>query len=378
MIYLILGAIKKSSELFLLRSIFATARRKISVQLSFAVISSASISGGSTITCFRRNRRFFSFLTLYSAVTSQDIGAFATTGQKSYRQKQQNHHQTMKSSSTHVIERDGSGTITVSPRNEAEQSGLVVISHGLGDTAEGFADVAEQFISQMPWLKIILPTAPTQKVTMNMGMAMPSWYDIVGLDERSNENCAGIEQSQMRIKSILQKEHDETGLPYSRMLLAGFSQGGALSVFTGLQLDESLAGIILMSGYLPAVSMLKLTQPNTPVWHGHGNMDPLVQYAMAEKSKSKLIEMGLKDYTLNSYPIPHTVSPSELNDAILFLEKVLPFDESAKITLKNPKSMSVKQLKAAIRKAGLSDKAVGLFEKSEFVQLVQDHRDGKL
>jgi len=335
-----------------------------------------SFSGGTT--CFRRNRSLFSFLTLYSAVTSQDTGAFATTRQQSYQQKQQNHHQTMKSSNTHVIERDGSGTITVSPRNEADQSGLVVISHGLGDTAEGFADVAEQFISQMPWLKIILPTAPTQKVTMNMGMAMPSWYDIVGLDERSNENCAGIEQSQMRIKSILQKEHDETGLPYSRMLLAGFSQGAALSVFTGLQLEESLAGIILMSGYLPAVSMLKLTQPNTSVWHGHGNMDPLVHYAMAEKSKSKLIEMGLKDYTLTSYPIPHTVSPSELNDAISFLEKVIPFDESAKITLKNPKSMSVKQLKAAIRKAGLGDKAVGLFEKSEFVQLVQDHRDGKL
>ena len=68
----------------------------------------------------------------------------------------------------------------------------------------------------MPWLKIILPTAPTQKVTMNMGMPMPSWYDIVGLDERSNENCAGIEESQERLKSILQKGHEATGLPYSR------------------------------------------------------------------------------------------------------------------------------------------------------------------
>ena len=122
----------------------------------------------------------------------------------------------MSCSKTHITERDGSGTITVSPRNEAKQSGLVVISHGLGDTAEGFADVAEQFASRYPWLKIILPTAPTQKVTMNMGMAMPSWYDIVGLDERSNENCAGIEESQARIAQILQKEHEATGLPYSR------------------------------------------------------------------------------------------------------------------------------------------------------------------
>ena len=117
---------------------------------------------------------------------------------------------------THFIERDGSGTITVSPRNETEQSGLLVISHGLGDTSEGFADVAEQFASEMPWLKIVLPTAPTQKVTMNMGMAMPSWYDIVGLDERSNESCEGIEESRARIADILKKEHETTGLPYSR------------------------------------------------------------------------------------------------------------------------------------------------------------------
>jgi len=251
-----------------------------------------------------------------------------------------------------------------------------VISHGLGDSAEGFADVAEQFASQFPWLKIILPTAPTQKVTMNMGMAMPSWYDIVGLDERSNENCAGIEESQARIAGILQKEHETTGLPYSRMVLAGFSQGGALSLFTGLQLETSLAGILVMSGYLPAASKMNVKQTDTPVWHGHGSMDPLVQYAMAEKTKSKLTEMGVKNYSLNSYPIPHTVSPSELGDAMKFLKEVLPFDESIKVTLKDPKDMSVKELKAAIRKAGLS--AVGLMEKSEFIKLVQDYRDGKL
>ena len=169
---------------------------------------------------------------------------------------------------------------------------------------------------------------------------------------------------------------DKNNFLCSRMVLAGFSQGGALSLFTGLQLESSLAGILVMSGYLPAASKMKLKQSETPIWHGHGSMDPLVQYGMAEKTKSKLIEMGVKDYNLNSYPIPHTVSPSELGDAMKFLEKVLPRDESVKITLKDPKDMSVKELKAAIRKAGLS--AVGLMEKSEFIKLVQDHRDGKL
>jgi len=354
-----------------LKSAAVTVRRKI----SSSPLQSSYSSRRST------RDRLFSFYTTAASLfllPPQGSSAFTSLRSSTFAAattiRQQN--RAMSCSKTYLTERDGSGTITVSPRNEAEQSGLLVINHGLGDTAEGFADVAEQFASQLPWLKIILPTAPTQKVTMNMGMAMPSWYDIVGLDERSNENCAGIEESQARIAQILQKEHEATGLPYSRMVLAGFSQGGALSLYTGLQLQNSLAGILVMSGYLPAASKMKISQTDTPVWHGHGNMDPLVQYAMAEKTKSKLTEMGLKNYSLNSYPITHTVSPSELGDAMVFLKEVLPFDESTKITLKDPKDMSAKELKVAIRRAGLN--SVGLMEKSEFVKLVQDHRDGKL
>eukprot|EP00529_Nitzschia_sp_RCC80_P026650 CAMPEP_0113486568 /NCGR_PEP_ID=MMETSP0014_2-20120614/25063_1 /TAXON_ID=2857 /ORGANISM="Nitzschia sp." /LENGTH=282 /DNA_ID=CAMNT_0000380243 /DNA_START=204 /DNA_END=1052 /DNA_ORIENTATION=- /assembly_acc=CAM_ASM_000159 len=280
-------------------------------------------------------------------------------------------------SPTHNTERDGT-TITVAPKNEGEQSGLVVICHGLGDTAEGFADVAEHMSSKMPHLKFILPTAPTQRVTMNMGMPMPSWYDIVGLDERSNENCAGIEESRQRIEQILKDEHETNGLSYSRMVLAGFSQGGALSLFTGLQFEEQLAGILVMSGYLPAASKLNLKQANTKIWHGHGSQDPLVQYAMAEKTKAILHEKGLSgDYTIKSYPIPHTVSPTEIADALSFLGDVLPADDSFRITLKDPKSMSVKELKAAIRKAGKSSKTVGFSEKADFVKLLEDIREGR-
>jgi acetyl esterase/lipase len=163
------------------------------------------------------------------------------------------------------------------------------------------------------------------------------------------------------------------------MLLAGFSQGGALSLFTGLQMDDQLAGILVMSGYLPAASKVQMKQPTTPVWHGHGSQDPLVQFAMATKSKEKLLELGFRaEYTLQSYPMPHTVSPQELRDALSFLTSVLPPDDTCKVQLKDPSSMSVKELKAAIAKAGLGSKAVGLMEKSEFVKLVQDHRDGKV
>ena len=232
-------------------------------------------------------------------------------------------------------------------------------------------------------MKFILPTAPTQPVTMNMGMPMPSWYDIVGLDERSNESCKGIDVSVATVRSILQKEHESTGLPYNRMVLAGFSQGGALSLFTGMQLPDAnnkLAGIVIMSGYLPAAKQFRITPglESVPIFHGHGEADPMVQYAMATKSRQHVVdEGGATDYTLKGYPgLPHSVSPEEIADVMEFLSKVLPPDESCRITLKDPESMSVKELKAAIRKAGLGSKAVGLMEKQEFVKLLKDHREG--
>lgn len=230
----------------------------------------------------------------------------------------------------------------------------------------------------MPHVKFILPTAPTQPVTMNMGMPMPSWYDIKGLDERANEDCKGISESKARLEAILAKEHSDTGLPYNRMLLAGFSQGGALSLFTGLQLDQAIAGVVVLSGYLPAASKFSPKQLKVPIWHGHGTMDPMVQFPMAQKTKQRLSEVGIENYTLKTYPIQHTVSPDELRDMMQFAARVLPPDDSCRVKLKDPKDMSVKELKAAIKNAGLGSKAVGLMEKGEFIKLVEDHRAGKL
>jgi len=286
--------------------------------------------------------------------------------------------------STFTTERTSDGLITVSPKNEGDQSALVVITHGLGDTAEGFADVAEMLAREIPYLKIILPTAPTQPVTMNMGMRMPSWYDIVGLDERSNENCKGIEESRAKLEDILAKEHQDTGLPYSRMVLAGFSQGGALSLYTGLQLkggaDHKLAGIVVLSGYLPAASKFSITPglEDVPLWHGHGSQDPLVRPDLADKTKATIMAKGLKSYELHKYPVAHTVDMKELRDMMGFLQTILPADDSCKITLKDPSEMSIKELKAAIRKAGLQKDALGFTEKREFIQLLNDHRNGKL
>jgi lysophospholipase-2 len=264
------------------------------------------------------------------------------------------------------------GVITVT--NDPAYSALVVISHGLGDTAEGFVDVAEQLSSELPFIKFILPTAPVQAVTLNGGMRMNSWYDIVGLDERSNEFCEGIHESKAVLENILTSHKEE--LPYSRMVLAGFSQGAALSLFTGIQFHSKLAGIVCMSGYLPAASQVKVTDElaDTPIWHGHGTQDMVVNFKMADKTKQALAEKGVKNYSLHSYAIGHTVSPQEIGDVLSFFKTVLPPDDTCRIPLQDPATMSVKQLKAAIRRAGIQSQAVGFYEKSEFIKLLQDQR----
>jgi predicted esterase len=194
------------------------------------------------------------------------------------------------------------------------------------------------------------------------------------LDERSNEKCKGLPDSVQRLAGILKTEHETTGLPYSRMVLAGFSQGGALSIFTGFSLPQKLAGIVCLSGYLPAASQFKITpgSESIPVLHCHGTQDVVVNHAMAGKSRQKVMAVGATDYTIESYPIGHTVSMDELRRVEDFLMKVLPNDPSYRIKLKDPSEMSVKELKLALRKAGLS--SVGLMEKSEFVKLLKDHR----
>ena len=234
----------------------------------------------------------------------------------------------------------------------------------------------------MPYCKFILPTAPTQPVTMNMGMSMPSWYDIVGLDERSNENCKGIQESRSTIHNILETEHANTKLKFSRMVLMGFSQGGALSLFSGLSLkpEQKLAGIIVLSGYLAARKSFQLTEglEDTPIFHGHGKQDPMVLHTMAQKTQMALQAIGVSNYKLKSYDgLQHSLNPLEIQDVQNFLLEKIPPDSSQCIAVKDPSEMSIKELKRAIKNAGLGSRALGLMEKSEYVNLLKEFRSNK-
>lgn len=142
-----------------------------------------------------------------------------------------------------------------------------------------------------------------------------------------------------------------------------------------------LAGIVMMSGYLPHASGFTITSGSeaTPIFHGHGAVDPLVQLSAAKESQSHVTEKGATNYNLQIYEgLAHSANPKEIGDVLSFLERVLPKVDECYIKLKDPSEMSVKELKAAIAKAGLGSRAVGFSEKSEFIDLLKSYRAGKL
>lgn len=215
---------------------------------------------------------------------------------------------------------------------DGKHSATCVVMHGLGDSSDGWIDVAQKWAQQMPWIKFIVPSAAERPITMNGGYKMPGWYDIIGLDDRSGESCDGIDESIEEIRGIMASEN-ALGIPYSRIMLAGFSQGGALALFCGLQLpiEEKLAGILIMSGYCPGYSKFKLTTglENVPLFHGHGTADPVVQHAWAVKTKQHLESLGFNNYVLKDYRgMQHSVCPEEVTDAAAFIQRNLPDDPS--------------------------------------------------
>ena len=192
-----------------------------------------------------------------------------------------------------------------------------------------------------------------------MGMSMPSWYDIIGLDSRSNESCEGIEDSIAKIMKLVDDEvgvtsdndndnDDEkeckSSLDYSRVVLAGFSQGGALALYTGMsqhrtkesKLGLGLAGIVVMSGYLPNSKQFTVAKgsESTPILHCHGIDDNVVLVQATEVAKARVDELvsEVGGDTSNLYQVKtyrgldHSVSMEELNDVANFLKRVIPQD----------------------------------------------------
>lgn len=223
------------------------------------------------------------------------------------------------------------------PRIEIESAPqpttAVIWLHGLGADGNDFAGlVPELDLSACPPIRFVFPHAPSMPVTINGGYVMPAWYDIRGTDLVSRQDDAGIRQSASAIEALIELEASR-GIPYENIVLAGFSQGCAMALHTGLRFEHRLAGIMALSGYLPLADTFAAERhpanASTPIFMAHGSMDPVVVPARGESSRDLL---GSLDYPVqwHTYPMQHSVHPREIADIAVFLARVLGQDKSTR------------------------------------------------
>lgn len=207
-----------------------------------------------------------------------------------------------------------------------EPSAAVIWLHGLGADGNDFAGlVPELDLSACPAIRFIFPHAPAIPVTLNGGYVMPAWYDILGANLVSRQDESGIRASAQAIHALIDREVTR-GIPASRIVLAGFSQGCAMALHTGLRFPQRLAGIMALSGYLPLAEHLNDERAaanfKTPIFMAHGNQDPVVVPARGEASRDLLVSMGYP-VQWHSYPMQHSLHPREVADIAVFLAQVL-------------------------------------------------------
>lgn len=196
-----------------------------------------------------------------------------------------------------------------------EPEGSVIWLHGLGADGHDFEPMVPQLRlkSSLP-LRFIFPHAPVRPVTLNGGMAMRAWYDLVSLERNSPQDLAGIEDSAETVKRLIQQEVDR-GIPADKIVIAGFSQGGAVALYAALRYPERLAGLIALSTYLPKGEQLEAeasaANRDLPIFMAHGAQDPVVHPELGEQSFRHLEKLGYP-VKWRTYPMPHAVCPQEI------------------------------------------------------------------
>lgn len=208
-------------------------------------------------------------------------------------------------------------------RGKAPQHSIIWL-HGLGADGEDFVSVAEQI--ELPVaMRYIFPHAPKQAVTINGGFVMRAWYDIVAADIGAQQDAAGIRNSQASLELLIEQEKSR-GIPTENIFLAGFSQGGAIVLHTGLRHPARLGGIIALSTYLPLADTLSqevsLSAKNTPIFFAHGRTDPVIPYSLGKISADKLQQLG-HQIDWHEYAMPHSVCMEEVKDIEQWLTRRL-------------------------------------------------------
>jgi len=201
----------------------------------------------------------------------------------------------------------------------------VILMHGLGADGNDFVPIAGELdLSAVGPVRFVFPNAPVIPVTINGGYEMPAWYDIAVADLVAREDEAGLRRSQASIEALIANEKAR-GIPAHRIVVAGFSQGCAMALMTGLRHGERLAGIVGLSGYLPIAATTAAERHganhDTPVFLAHGRQDPVVPLARAEQSRDALVALG-HPVEWHEYPMAHSVCMEEIADLNRFLLRV--------------------------------------------------------
>jgi phospholipase/carboxylesterase len=216
-------------------------------------------------------------------------------------------------------------TVEIEPEGPADAA--VILMHGLGADGHDFETlVFELRLPSESAIRWVFPHAPIRPVTLNGGLPMRAWFDIIGLDRRSEEDEAGIRESGDAVGALVTREK-ERGIAASRIVLAGFSQGGAIALHTALRETERLAGILALSTYLPLAETVGAeahpANAAVPLFMAHGTADPVVPLTLGEGSRDRLRSQG-RDVQWHTYPMPHSVCAEEVADIREWLLGVLP------------------------------------------------------
>ena len=205
-------------------------------------------------------------------------------------------------------------------------TGTIIWMHGLGADGHDFEPIVPELVRPGERaLRFVFPNAPVRPVTLNRGYPMRAWYDIVGLERGMKQDEPGIRASHAEVEVLIRREN-ERGIATDRIALAGFSQGGAMALFTGTRYPEKLAGIMGLSCYMLLESNFAAERvpanQATPIFLAHGSQDPVVSPTLGEQTR-RLLEASGYAVEWHTYPMQHSVNPQEIADIAAWLRRIL-------------------------------------------------------
>ncbi len=219
--------------------------------------------------------------------------------------------------------------VVLEPQNApgGRANASVIWLHGLGANGHDFPPIVPELgLPKDHGIRFVFPHAPSIPVTINGGMVMPAWYDILSLESIREVDEAGVRLSAERVEALIAAER-EKGIPANRIVLAGFSQGGAIALHAGLRHAERLAGLVLLSTYMACDANVEAERSpanqEVPILQCHGVHDPMVRLSMGESARDRMQELGYS-VDWHTYPMMHQVVMEEVETIGAFLQTVLP------------------------------------------------------